>query len=116
MGSMMEGNEGWAREDELDLSPEDDALDHTQPSAEEPIDEELETASEKTVEPVDAHDEAPSTTRRSYLTTAQGSVDETASIPDDSPSVHVSETPACNLDSCLMVLRDPFLLRRAVAL
>lgn len=105
MGSMIEGSEGWAREDELDLGPDDGdprrpdhgALDHTKLAAEELVDDELDAvedaqdqASEKTAEPVDAHERAPSTPRRTDVTATQGSLDESASTPDDTPSVHVS--------------------------
>ncbi|KAJ5084864.1 hypothetical protein NUU61_009443 [Penicillium alfredii] len=76
MSSMAEGNEVWAREDELDLGQEDDARpdhDHTTPSPPEPLEGELDTiddthahASEKTVEPADTHvPDLPQTPRRS---------------------------------------------------
>lgn len=110
MGSMMESSEGWTREDELDLGvenqtenlpsqPDHDALDHPKPSAEAPDaepntvdDDALDQASEKTVEP-DAHQRGPRKAQYGELTAAPGSVDETASTPDDTPSLHVSHSP-----------------------
>jgi len=110
MGSMMESSEGWTREDELDLGPENqtenlpaqpdqDALDHPTPSAEAPDaeldtldDDALDQASEKTAEPA-AHSRGPRKTQYGELTAASGSVDETASTPDDTPSLHVSHSP-----------------------
>ncbi|KAJ5526618.1 hypothetical protein N7513_010777 [Penicillium frequentans] len=104
---MAEASEGWEREDELDLGPEDDdsqlpehdALHNPGPS-QEPLDE-LDTidtiedhaqdhASEKTVEAV--RDSLPQTppNRSTEFNGTPGSLDETASTPDDSPSLHGS--------------------------
>jgi hypothetical protein len=102
---MAEGNEGWPREDELDLGQEDGpwqpdqgALDHTLPSPQEPAAEEFDTIdnaedndSERTVEP--KHSYFPETPPlRNTDWAATGSVDGTGSNPDDSPSLHVSGT------------------------
>lgn len=104
MSSMAEGSEGREREDELDLGPEEDDAqlpDHgalPDLSPQEPLEDELDTiedhapdhASEKTVQAV--VDSLPQTPpqRNSEFTGAAGSLDETASTPDDSPSLHVS--------------------------
>ncbi|KAJ5630059.1 hypothetical protein N7528_003716 [Penicillium herquei] len=105
MSSMAEGSEGWEREDELDLGPEDEdsqlpdhgAL-HLTPSPQEPLEDELDTiedhaqdqASEKTVQAV--MDSLPQTPpqRNGEFSEPPGSLDETASTPDDSPSLHDS--------------------------
>ncbi|KAJ6123007.1 hypothetical protein N7512_005472 [Penicillium capsulatum] len=102
MSSMAEGSEGWTREDELDLGPEDDVppqpdLDteehHGGPSPHESatddggaIDQTQDQASEKTVEQADLHIPHTPPTQRA----GSASVDETGSTPDDSPSVHDS--------------------------
>lgn len=104
MSSMAEGSEGREREDELDLGPEEDDSqlpDHgalPDLSPQEPLEDELDTiedhapdhASEKTVQAV--VDSLPQTPpqRNSEFAGAAGSLDETASTPDDSPSLHVS--------------------------
>ncbi|KAJ5712847.1 uncharacterized protein N7483_010028 [Penicillium malachiteum] len=105
MSSMAEGSEDWEREDELDLGPEDEdsqlpdhgAL-HLRPSPQEPLEDELDTiedhaqdqASEKTVQAV--MDGLPQTPpqRNGEFSEPPGSLDETASTPDDSPSLHDS--------------------------
>ncbi|KAJ6101924.1 hypothetical protein N7486_004351 [Penicillium sp. IBT 16267x] len=107
MSSMAEASEGWEREDELDLDPEDDdsqlpdhdALQNPGPS-QEPLDE-LDTidtiedhaqdhASETTIQEV--RDSLPQTppNRSIEFNGTPGSLDETASTPDDSPSLHDS--------------------------
>jgi hypothetical protein len=104
---MAEASEGWEREDELDLGPEDDnsqlpdhdALHNPGPS-QEPLDE-LDTidtiedqahnhASEKTVQAV--KDSLPQTppNKSTEFNGIPDILDETASTPDDSPSLHVS--------------------------
>ncbi|KAJ5573437.1 uncharacterized protein N7459_007864 [Penicillium hispanicum] len=108
MSSMAEGSEGWAREDELELGPEDEdiheadpgtieALDHPKPVSHERIEAEFDSkdhahdqASEKTVEPADTTLPQTPPPRRADLTANPGSVDETASTPDDTPSLHGS--------------------------
>lgn len=113
---MAEGSEGRTREDELDLGPEDDVSpqpdhddteDYAGPSPEEPVAEELDTidqaqdqASEKTAEPADVH--IPHTPPAQRAT--PGSLDETASTPDDSPSLHVSPA-VCALGSRFLIDR-----------
>lgn len=108
MSSMAEASEGWEPEDELDLGPEDedsqlpdhDTLHNPGPS-QEPLDE-LDTidtiedhtqddASEKTAQAV--RDSLPQTppNRSIEFNGTPGSLDETASTPDDSPSLHVSD-------------------------
>jgi hypothetical protein len=107
MSSMAEGSEGWEREDELDLGQEDDfprqpdhgalALDH-RPSPQELFDQELDAvdnaevhdqASEKTVAPGPELPRTPPA-QHAQFNALSGSVDETASTPDDTPSLHVS--------------------------
>ncbi|KAJ5678443.1 uncharacterized protein N7477_004076 [Penicillium maclennaniae] len=108
MSSMAEGSEGREREDELDLGNEDDfpqQADHEtlalegQPSSQEFVDQELDSgdnvevqdqASEKTVAP--AGPELPQTppAQHAQFNATSGSVDETASTPDDTPSLHGS--------------------------
>lgn len=102
MSSMAEGNEGWSREDELDLGQEDDqqpdqeAPDHSVPSPHEPTEEALDTIehaddhdSDRTVEPTQSF--LPETPPPRYADwAATGSIDGTGSNPDDSPSLHVS--------------------------
>ncbi|KAJ5964846.1 uncharacterized protein N7479_004722 [Penicillium vulpinum] len=116
MSSMAEGNEGWSREDELDLGQEDDsqqpdhgALDKTLPSPQEPVEEELDTIddvedhdSEKTAGPHDfKFPETPPPRHADWAAT--GSVDGTGSNPDDSPSLHGS-LPS-SLSSSALALR-----------
>ncbi|KAJ5636803.1 uncharacterized protein N7484_010116 [Penicillium longicatenatum] len=107
MSSMAEASEGWEREDELDLGPDDDnsqlpdhdALHNPGPS-QEPLDE-LDTidtiedhaqdhASEKTVQAV--RDSLPQTppNKSTEFNGIPELLDETASTPDDSPSLHDS--------------------------
>lgn len=108
MSSMAEGSEGREREDELDLGEEDEfprQPDHgalapdRQHSPQELVDQELDAvdnaevhdqASEETVAP--AGPELPQTPPAQYaqFNATSGSVDETASTPDDTPSLHVS--------------------------
>jgi hypothetical protein len=105
MSSMAEGSKDWSREDELDLGQEDDprqpdhgALDQTLPSPQAPAEEELDPIddaedrdSEKTAAQNDF--KFPETPPQQHADwTATGSVDGTGSNPDDSPSLHVSET------------------------
>jgi hypothetical protein len=105
MSSMAEGSEGWSREDELDIGQEDDlrqpdldAFDHALPSPQELAKEQLDTIdnaedndSEQTVEP--KHPYLPETPPlRNADWAATGSLDGTGSNPDDSPSLHVSDT------------------------
>lgn len=116
MSSMAEGSEGWEREDELDLGHEDDlpeqrdrdtpSLDHPEPLQQESAKEGLDTidhgedqASENTVEA--AGPDLPQTppTRQTEFNATPGSVDETASTPDDSPSLHVSHAIGAHLNS-----------------
>lgn len=115
MSSMAEGSEGWEREDELDLGHKDDlpehrdhdspSLDHPEPPPQESAMEESDTidhgedqASENTVEA--AGPDLPQTppTRQTEFNATTGSVDETASTPDDSPSLHVSRASSAHLD------------------
>lgn len=99
MSSMAEGSEGWEREDELDLGddlhdlPEQCghgalALDHAEPPPQKSVEAESDTivngedqASENTVEATEP--DLPQTPPARHT-------DETASTPDDSPSLHVS--------------------------
>lgn len=116
MSSMAEGSEGWEREDELDLGHEDDppeqddhgalTLDHPEFRPHEPaeggldaIDNGEDHASENTVEA--AGPDLPQTppTRQKEFNATSGNVDETASTPDDSPSLHVSCAISAHLDS-----------------
>ena len=108
---MAEGNEGWAREDELDLGQEVDdsqqpdhgVIDIPGPSPQEPVEQDLEEleelntidnaqdrASDRTVQP--RHNGLPQTppNRHSEFSGAPASLDGTSSTPDDSPSLHVS--------------------------
>ncbi|RAL08180.1 CORVET complex membrane-binding subunit VPS8 [Aspergillus homomorphus CBS 101889] len=114
MSSMIEASNDWAREDELDLGPDDDApspptrnglTDHvvdshqgsTSDSMAFAVEEDLpDLTSENhasSVKPLPAVDpdttDLPSTPR-SGQPGAPGSVDETLSIPDDTPSLHGS--------------------------
>lgn len=108
MSSMAEGSEGWDGEDGLSLGREDGiprqtdhfvlALDHPKSSPQQPVEEDLDTidnardqASEKTVELTGP--ELPQTppAQSAQLNVASGSLDETASTPDDTPSLHVSD-------------------------
>lgn len=111
MSSMAEGSEGWEREDELDLGQADDlhdlpeqrdhsalALDHAEPPRQESVEAESDTidheedrASENTVEAA-----GPDLPQTPPARVAPGSVDETASTPDDSPSLHVSHAIAAH--------------------
>ncbi|GLI78512.1 vacuolar protein sorting-associated protein 8 [Penicillium ochrochloron] len=115
MSSMAEGSGGWAREDELDLGQDehdsqspghDAALDHEYPGPSpqklEPVEaevEELDTidnaqdqASEKTLEADGPQLPQTPTLRQAPVNATPGSVDETASTPDDTPSLHSSIT------------------------
>lgn len=115
MSSMAEGSEGREREDELDLGNEDDlhqqadldslALDR-QPSPQELADHELDAvdnaevhhqAAEKTDAP--AGPELPQTppAQHAQFNAIFGSADETASTPDDTPSLHVSDALSAQL-------------------
>jgi hypothetical protein len=115
MSSMAEGSEGRELKDELDLGNEDDlhqqadleplALDR-QPSPQELADHELDTvdnaevhrqASERTGAP--AGPELPQTppAQHAQFNAISGSVDETASTPDDTPSLHVSDALSAQL-------------------
>lgn len=141
---MAEGNEVWAREDELDLGQDEHdsqslgpntILDHDQPgpSPQKPEATEAEVELLDTID--DAQDHAfekaldadgpqlPQTPppRQAQVDATPGSVDETASTPDDTPSLHVSD---CNLrdadalrpDWCLIeASRVLFCLPRAAA-
>ena len=106
MSSIAEGSEGWAPEDELDLGPEDEdtqepdhgALRQAEPSPQKPAEEELDSidhaqdqASEKTVEPGDLVIPQTPLSCHAELGANSESIDETASNPDDSPSLHVSQ-------------------------
>lgn len=102
MSSMAEGSEGWGREDEPDLEPgdngsppagddavEDDAGSSAQKTMEEElgiIDQAQDQVSEKTIEAADRDLPCTPPAQRA----APGSLDETTSIPDDSPSLNVS--------------------------
>lgn len=118
MSSMAEGSEGWERENELDLGHEDDlpehhdhdddapTLDRSESRLQEPVKGELDTidngedhVSENTVEA--AGPDLPQTppTRQTEFNATAGSIDETASTPDDSPSLHVSRANGAHLDS-----------------
>jgi hypothetical protein len=113
MSSMAEGSEGWAREDELDLGQDehdspspgyDAALEPEYPGSSpqklEPVEaevEELDTidnaqdqASEKTLETDGPQLPQTPPLRQAPVNATPGSVDETASTPDDTPSLHVS--------------------------
>lgn len=104
MSSMAETSEGWSREDELDLGHEDerqpdqDIPEHAAPSPHEPVDDGLDTIehaedrdSDQTVEPKDSFlPETPPPRHANWAAT--GSLDGTTSNPDDSPSLHVSDT------------------------
>jgi hypothetical protein len=113
MSSMAEGSEGWAREDELDLGQDehdlqnpghDGALDHDYPgpSPQKPelveaeaeeldtIDNAQDEASEKTLEANGPQLPQTPPLRQAPMNATPGSVDETASTPDDTPSIHVS--------------------------
>lgn len=108
MSSMAEGNEGREREDELDLGQEDDlpqqpdhgalALDR-QLSRQERVNQGLDAvdnaevhdrASEKTVELAGSGLPQTPPSQHAQFNATSGSVDETASTPDDTPSLHVS--------------------------
>lgn len=104
MSSMAEGNEGWAREDELDLGQEDEqqpdqaVREQAVPSPHEPVDDGLDPLghvedrdSERTVAQKDhVLPETPPPRHEDWAAT--GSLDGTGSNPDDSPSLHVSGT------------------------
>lgn len=121
MSSMAEGSEGWAREDELDLGQDendskplghDSILDHNHPgpSPQKPesveaevqlldtIDNAQDQASEKTLEADGPQLPQTPPLRQAQVDATPGSVDETASTPDDTPSLHVS-----NFDSGIWV-------------
>ncbi|CAG7917884.1 unnamed protein product [Penicillium olsonii] len=116
MSSMAEGNEGWAREDELDLGQEDeqqpdqDLPEQAVPSPHEPVDDGLDTIeraedqdSERTVEQKDSIiPETPPPRHADWAATA--SLDGTGSNPDDSPSLHGS-VPS-SLSSSALALRS----------
>ncbi|KAI9931602.1 Vacuolar protein sorting-associated protein 8 [Aspergillus wentii] len=112
MSSMIEGSDDWAREDELDLGQEDEAHfrrtqngtpdhDHGNGSPRERAGEEIVgngsiaygeedtpvlNGHNTAVADVDTDDDAPLSNRNR----GPGSVDETASTPDDTPSLHGS--------------------------
>ncbi|CAG7986399.1 unnamed protein product [Penicillium salamii] len=116
MSSMAEGNEGWAREDELDLGQEyeqqlDQAVrEQAVLSPHEPVDEGLDPIghaedreSERTVEQKDhLLPETPPPRHEDWAAT--GSLDGTGSNPDDSPSLHGS-VPS-SLSSSALALRS----------
>lgn len=127
MSSMAEGSEGWEREDELDLGQDehdlqtpghDAAIDHDYPGPSpqklEPVEaevEELDTidnaqdqASEKTLDADGPQLPQTPPPRKAQVNAAPGSVDETASTPDDTPSLHVSSRDLGGLrpDKCLI--------------
>jgi hypothetical protein len=105
MSSMAEGNEGWSREDELDLGQENDpqqpdhgALDQTSASPQESTEEEVDTIveaedhdSKKTEDPKEFRFPKTPPPRHADWNATE-CVDETGSNPDDSPSLHVSGT------------------------
>ncbi|PYH89903.1 golgi complex component [Aspergillus ellipticus CBS 707.79] len=111
MSSMIEASNDWAREDELDLGQDDDEhspptrngfSDHanpqelSSPGSMAYIEEDLPgLASEnqtpgKSLPPVDADTTDLPSSPRSGQPGAPGSVDETLSTPDDTPSLHGS--------------------------
>lgn len=110
MSSMAEGSEGWSREDELDLGQEDerqpdqDIPEHPVPSPHEPVDDGLDTIehaedrdSDQTLEPKDSLlPETPPQRHADWAAT--GSLNGTTSNPDDSPSLHVSDTIGAQQD------------------
>lgn len=135
MSSMAEGSEGWEREDELDLGHHDDLSeqrdgDHDtltvgrpEPPPQEPVGEELDTidpgedqASENTVDA--AGPDLPQTPpiRHAESNATPGSVDETASTPDDTPSLHVSRAIGAHLGFILIGNRVPFFPPKAAVL
>lgn len=114
MSSMAEGNEGWTREDELDLGQDEhdskslgrDAIlehDHPEPSPQKPmpteaelelldtIDDAQDHAFEKTLDADDPQLPQTPPLRQAQIDATPGSADETASTPDDTPSLHVSD-------------------------
>ncbi|KAJ5893319.1 hypothetical protein N7495_005010 [Penicillium taxi] len=121
MSSMAEGNEGWA-EDELDLGPEEDdiqqsnqeELDHPTLSPIEQLGEELDSTkyaqdevSVKTAGPLDTnlpHTPPQQYTEYTELNVTPGSVVDTASNPDDSPSLH--DSALSSQDSSAAALRS----------
>lgn len=113
MSSTIEGSNDWAREDELDLGQEDEApapngLDHASLRADDdPMGYSYSEgqAPDLSAQPVPAPNKyavtndsppPPPPSRRQKLTgtgtgaAALGSPDETASTPDETPSLHVS--------------------------
>lgn len=97
MSSTNEGNDEGAREDELDLGQEDEEL-STHVGKSEDTDEDT-VVSNTVEEPVDDlpsvnvdrdFDQQDEGTPHLPLQ-APGSADELSSIPDDTPSLHVSE-------------------------
>lgn len=120
---MAEGSEGWSRYDELILGPEDDSqpendtLEHTLASPREPAEEGLNTIddtgdrdSDQTAEPKDSF--LPETPRRQNADQAVAwGVDGTGSIPDDSPSLHVSGTIDAQLEPLSNYHRNLFRLQ-----
>lgn len=111
MSSTIEGSNDWAREDELDLGQEDEApapngLDHASLRADDdPMGYSEGQAPDLSAQPVPAPNKyavtndsppPPPPSRRQKLTgtgtgaAALGSPDETASTPDETPSLHVS--------------------------
>lgn len=130
MSSMAEGSEGWAREDELDLGQDehdsqfpgyDAALDHEysgpSPQKLEPVEaevEELDTidsaqdqASEKTLEADGPQLPQTPPLRQAPVNATPDSVDETASTPDDTPSLHVS---SCDSGGSGVLQPDKYLI------
>lgn len=104
---MIEGSDVWAREDELDLGQEDEAeangiIDHGGSSMDgDPMVNGEEESSvlrgpdaSRTEKQSSQANESPQVS-----TGAFGSPDETASTPDDTPSLHVSYCHFC-MDIC----------------
>lgn len=120
MSSTIEGSNDWAREDELDLGQEDEApapngLNHASLRADDdPMGYSEGQAPDLSAQPVLApnkhavtNDSPPPPWRRQKLTStgtgaaALGSPDETASTPDETPSLHVRRAVSTlQLDIC----------------
>lgn len=100
MSSTIEGSDDRAREDELDLGQEDEVqapngiLDHGDSPADGPmVDGEEEPSALHVLDAsgtVKFSPQANESPQRQVPTGALGSADETASTPDDTPSLHVS--------------------------
>lgn len=99
MSSTNEGNDEGAREDELDLGQEDEDLPaHVNGKSEDAHDDTVESSfvAESTDDlpsvNVDSHDYDQQDEGTPYLPPqVPGSADELSSIPDDTPSLHVSD-------------------------